>query len=110
MTHYNPKKNKINKKKHRSGERCEYWRDPEVVNSHLWHVATMGPFHYVRLERHFVCSRQLAFRTRGFSPRKNKKNTVRVNSVNTGGIDGARTRDLLRDRTKTVMLICFESY
>ena len=27
-----------------------------------------------------------------------KKNTVRNDGVNTGGIDGARTRDLLRDR------------
>ena len=28
-----------------------YGADNRIVNSHLWRVATMGPFHYVRLER-----------------------------------------------------------
>ena len=47
---------------------------------------------------------------KSFYKNNKQEKTPSNDGVNTGGIDGARTRDLLRDRTKTVMLICFESY
>ena len=68
-----------------------------VVYSHI-RCCSMGPFHYVRLERRIRLFLSTGVpNPAGSSPRQ-IKNTVQTNGVNTGGIDGARTRDLLRDR------------
>lgn len=67
-----------------------------AVNSHI-RYHSMGPFHCVRLElRWHLFLPTVVPNPAGSSPHQTKNRSK--TAVNTGGIDGARTRDLLRDR------------